>query len=147
MTLWFHLACGAYKRPEALLEALAATGEVAERAWLEAQARAGLEHRRLPRADGAERAPSGRATCRNCRAKIDSGTWRIRLVFFQDGRFAPSGFIHAGCAVAYLGTADLLPRLEHFGGELAGRERASLVEALAEPGDGAPPGAGAPQGD
>ena len=143
MTLWFHLACGAYKRPAALLEALAATGEVPERAWLEAQARAGLEHRRLPRADGAERAPSGRAACRSCHAKIDSGAWRIRLVFFEDGRFAPSGFIHAGCAVQYLGTADLLPRLEHFGGELADAERASLAEALAR----AEPGAVAPQED
>lgn len=141
MTLWFHLACAACKRPEPLLEALAATSaDVAERAWLEAEARRGIEHRRLPRADGAERAPSGRAACRSCREKIESGTWRIRLVFFEDGRFAPSGFIHAGCAAQYLGTGDLLPRLERLGSELGDAERASLAQALADarPGTGRP---------
>lgn len=132
MTLWFHLDCGAYKRPEALLEALEACElDVGRREWLAAEARKGLEHRRLPRADGAERASTGRAKCRSCRETIAKEAWRIRLVFFEDGRFAPSGFVHAGCAGTYLGTADLLERLAHFGPELAPEDRAALARALA----------------
>lgn len=57
MTLWFHPTCAAYKRPEALLEALAATGVAVDaRDALEA-ARKSLGHRRLPRIDRVERAP------------------------------------------------------------------------------------------
>ena len=64
LTLWFHLRCGAYKRPQPFLEALASTETgIEERKMLEATANAGLAHRRLPRVDGAEMAPTGRARC------------------------------------------------------------------------------------
>jgi hypothetical protein len=115
MTLWFHPACGMYKRPQPFLEALAATDapiEDAER--LEAGAKHGLAHRRLPRFDGAERAPSGRARCRSCREAIPKGAWRIALVFYEEGRFEPGGFIHVACAPAYFETTDLLDRVRHF---------------------------------
>ena len=60
MTLWFHPACAAYKRPEPLLEALGETREhVPDREKLERAARASLTHRRVPRIDGAERALGG----------------------------------------------------------------------------------------
>lgn len=117
MTLWFHLRCGAYKRPAAMLEILAEhAGELADRAELLAIAEAGVEHERLPRADGAERDPSGRAKCRSCKEAIEKGSWRIRLVWFEeeDGRFQPSGFLHAACAETYLGTADVVDRLVHY---------------------------------
>lgn len=133
MTIWFHLVCGAYKRPEAMLEALAGHTEEIERAdWLADEARRSLEHRRLPRVDGAELASTGRATCRSCREKIAKDTWRIRLAFFEDGRFAPSGFIHVACAQEYLGTRDLLERFVHFSPELEAEGRASLERAVAE---------------
>ncbi len=68
MTLWFHPMCAAYKRPEPLLQALGETLEnVPDREILERAARSSLAHRRLPRIDGAERAPSGQAKCRSCR--------------------------------------------------------------------------------
>ena len=74
-TLWFHPICGAYKRPEPFVEAMAATliegGSVADIetietpaaagetvAWLRDESRVGLNHRRLPRIDGAGRAPT-----------------------------------------------------------------------------------------
>ena len=121
-TLWFHLVCGAYKRPEPLLEALdAAEDDVPDPERLAALARVGLEHHRLPRLDAAERSPTGRASCRSCRTKIAKGAWRFRLVFFEDGRFEPSGFVHAGCAASYFGTADVLDRAE------AGRPLAGAV--------------------
>ena len=36
------------------------------------------------------------------------------MVFYEEGRFEPSGFIHARCAQEYLETVDILPRLQHF---------------------------------
>jgi len=126
MTLWFHLRCAAFKRPEPLLEALAATADApAERDWLEAEARRGLEHRRLPRIDGVERASTGRARCRDCREGIEKGAWRIRLVFYEDGRFSPGGFVHVTCAGGYFGTTELVERLRCFG---TGLEETDLAE-------------------
>jgi Poly(ADP-ribose) polymerase and DNA-Ligase Zn-finger region len=115
MTHWFHVRCAALKRPEPFLEALpAADPAPGNAAALAAEARPGVEHRRLPRLDGAEVAPSGRARCRHCREVIDKGSWRLRLVFWEEGRFQPSGFVHATCAAEYLGTADVLDRIRHF---------------------------------
>jgi hypothetical protein len=134
MTLWFHLRCGAYKRPEALLEALgAATAEVEGRRALSGEAQRGIEHRRLPRIDGVERASTGRARCRSCREIIAKGTWRIALVFYQEGRFDPSGFVHAGCSKEYFGTTELLDRLTHFTPDLSAEEVAELRSALSSP--------------
>jgi hypothetical protein len=115
-TLWFHPICGMYKRPEAFLDALG-TNDVTlpDRDRLEREAREGIAHRRLPRIDGAERAPSGRAHCRSCREVITKGEWRFSLVYFEEGRFQPSGYVHAKCSKEYFGTVDILERVRHFG--------------------------------
>jgi hypothetical protein len=132
MTVWLHPACAAYKRPEPLLEVLAEPAvAVPDRAALEAIARASLAHRRLPRIDGAERASSGQASCRQCRQPIARGSWRIRLAFYQDGRFAPGGFVHLACREAYFETRDLLAPVLHFSAGLSDGERAALAAALA----------------
>lgn len=115
MTLWFHVVCGMYKRPEPFLEALESTAASLDRRdWLEAQARHGAAHRRLPRVDGAQRAPTGRARCRGCREMIDKDGWRFPLVYFEEGRFQPSGFAHVRCARDYLGTVEVIDRVRHF---------------------------------
>jgi hypothetical protein len=130
-TLWFHLTCSAYKRPEPLLETLEARDETVARGdWLAREARLGVDHRRLPRIDGAQRASTGRATCRSCRETIEKGTWRIKLVFYEQGRFDPSGFIHAGCAAEYFGHADVLDRLREFSGELTDADWAEIGAEL-----------------
>lgn len=132
MTLWFHLVCGAYRRPEPLLEALGETEQEIERkAWLEAEAKKGIEHRRLPRIGGAERSPTGRARCRSCREMIAKDGWRLKLAFFEEDRFTPGGFIHAGCAPEYTGTTDLLERVLHFAPELDEEARAELANSFA----------------
>ena len=138
MTLWFHLECGAYKRPQPMIDTLLAPLPAAELAADEAAALAsaaqlGLAHRRLPRIDGAERAPSGRAKCRGCREKIAKDAWRIRLVFYEEGMFAPGGNIHVACAANYFGTADCLARVLRFSPKLSDDERGALAAALAEP--------------
>jgi Poly(ADP-ribose) polymerase and DNA-Ligase Zn-finger region len=126
-THWFHLDCAAYKRPEPLLETLEAGAEqpIADAERLMAEARQGIAHRRLPRINGAERASSGRAQCRSCRNPIEKGAWRIPLVFYEEGRFAASGFVHVSCAQAYFETTDVLPRVKRFS---AGLSEADLAE-------------------
>ena len=133
-SLWFHPLCAAYKRPEPLLQALAeSAAPVPDRETLERAAQASLAHRRLPRIDGAERAPGGQARCRHCRELIAKGTWRIRLVFHDEGRPEPGGFIHLGCWRAYFEADDIADRVLHFSPALdeAGRRelRAELVAA------------------
>jgi hypothetical protein len=86
------------------------------------EAKRGIAHRRLPRANGAERSPSGRASCRSCRSNIDKGAWRISLVFYEEGRFAPAGFIHARCALSYFETSDVLLRLRRSSPQLSDEE-------------------------
>lgn len=135
-TLWFHPACAAYKRPQSLLEALGAESELPERSALERVAQRGVIHRRLPRIDGVERSPSGRASCRSCREPIVGGSWRIRLVFFEDGRFVPGGYVHLTCRVPYFGIDDILEQLLHFSRELSIDEREELCRAF--PGDPRP---------
>jgi hypothetical protein len=125
MTHWFHPACAAYKRPEALLEGLAAAGlDLPDREGLEKRARAALAQHRLPRIDGAERSPSSQARCRQCKEPIEKGGWRIRLVFHEEGTFSPSGFVHLACRRAFFETDDILEQLLHFSPALdeAGRE-------------------------
>jgi hypothetical protein len=130
-TSWFHLRCAALMRPEKLLPVLEAeAAEVAERDWLLRAARAGREHERLSRLVRAERASSGRAHCRSCRELIAKGDWRFVLQVFEDGRPTPIGTIHASCAEAYFGTADVLERAERLTPELSAEDRAELSRAL-----------------
>jgi hypothetical protein len=131
-TLWFHPLCAAYKRPEPLLETLAASvPAVPEREALERAARSSLAQRRLPRIDGAERAPGGQATCRSCRQPIARGSWRIRLVFYEEGRFSAAGFVHLECRKAYFETDDVLEHMLHFSPALSAAEREALAHACA----------------
>jgi hypothetical protein len=131
VTHWFHPTCAAYKRPDAVIEALAtASGEV-DGALLGRLARGSLAQDRLPRIDGAERAPSSQARCRHCHEPIEKGTWRIRLVFHEEGTFAPGGFIHLACREPYFGIADIAAHVLHFSAALSAEERAALQEALA----------------
>lgn len=139
MTLWFHPLCAAYKRPEPVLEALRAAdaadgavarAEIAEAEALEAIAEQGLAHRRLARVAGADRAPTGRARCRSCRELIEKGSWRIALAFFEEYRFQPGGYIHAGCAARYFETTELIERIRHFSRDLDAVEAASIEAAI-----------------
>ena len=130
MTIWFHPACAAYKRPEPFLQALdEAPGSVPDQERLERAARSSLAQRRLPRIDGAERAPSGQAKCRSCRQPIGRGSWRIRLVFYEEGRFAPGGSVHLDCRKAYFETGDVLEQVLHFSPDLSDSEREELRRA------------------
>jgi hypothetical protein len=131
MTLWFHPLCAAYKRPQPLLDGLAAATEsVPNREALERAARKSAAHRRAPRINGAERAPSGQATCRSCREPIARGTWRIRIVFYAEGMFSAGGFVHLACRNVYFESDDILDHVLHFSSGLSDTEREELIRAF-----------------
>ncbi|HSR67576.1 MAG TPA: hypothetical protein VLU25_06510 [Acidobacteriota bacterium] len=133
MTVWFHVDCGAFKRPEVLLEALQESeAEVKDSKRLREVAQESVEHRRLPRADGVERSPTGRARCRSCSEMIAKDSWRIRLAFYEEGRFNPGGFVHLGCCQEYFGTTHILDRLLHFSDPLDPDEIAEIRSGLAD---------------
>jgi len=134
MTLWFHPLCAAYMRAEPLLEALAeAAPDLAlDRESLERAARSSLAQRRLPRIAGAQRSPSSQARCRHCREPIEKGTWRIRLLFYEEGRFSPGGFLHLGCRGEYFENHDVWDALLHFSSDLSEEDRAELARAYGE---------------
>lgn len=130
MTAWFHPRCAAYKRPEPFLQALEETpSSVPDRERLERTARASLAQRRLPRINGAERSPGAQAKCRSCHEPIARGSWRIRLVFYEEGRFVAGGFVHLDCRKAYFETDDVLDRVLHFSRDLSADEREQLTRA------------------
>lgn len=131
MTHWFHLDCAAFKRPAPLLETLEAREEPLDGGERLAEAaRQGIAHRRLPRIDGIEKSPSARAQCRSCREVIEKGAWRIPLVFYEDGRFSPSGFVHVRCSLAYFETTDVLDRMRRFSRDLGAQDLAGVQAEL-----------------
>ena len=139
ITLWFHPLCAAYKRPEPLLQALgeskpseapaAAAPAIPDREALERAAQGSLSFRRIPRINGAEKAPSAKARCRSCKQPIERGAWRIRLTFYEEGRFSPGGFVHMTCRKAYFETDDLAERLLRFSPALTEEERDEVRRA------------------
>jgi hypothetical protein len=133
-TLWFHPLCAAYKRPQAVLEALAETTDsVPDREVLERIAQGSVTQERLQRIDGAERSRSGQAKCRHCHEPIERGSWRIRVVFYEEGRFAPGGYIHLACRQAYFETDALLDQVLHFSPALTDADRQELTQAFRTP--------------
>lgn len=132
-TLWFHPLCAAYKRPQPLLEALEhATESVPDRESLHRVALASIAHERLARIDGAERSPSGQAKCRQCHGLIEKGHWRIRIVYYEEGRFSPGGYVHLGCRKDYFETDAVGEAILQFSPALSSSDREELSRALTQ---------------
>jgi hypothetical protein len=132
MTLWFHPICAAYKLPDAVLEALQqATEPVPDAENLQVAALKCKEHPRLARIGGAEHSRSGQAACRHCQEPIAKGTWRIRIVYYEDGRFAPGGYIHVACSKAYFETDDVLESVLQLRPPLSEADRQELETSFA----------------
>ncbi len=132
MTLWFHPTCAAYKRPEPFLDGLKQTDQpIPAREILERAALHALAHQRLVRIDGAERSRSGQAKCRHCHEAIQRQDWRIRLAFYEEGRFTPGGYIHLTCRTAYFETDEILDALLHFSPQLSEADKQELLSLFA----------------
>jgi len=129
---WYHPVCAAYRRPEVFLQALdGAEVRLDDHDRLIAAAQAGVTHARLPRIDKAERAASGRAACRHCKSPIPKDAWRLTLLYWEDGRYVPAGYLHPGCVDAYAGTRDVLDRVRHFTPDLSDADLGEVAAALA----------------
>ena len=133
-THWFHLDCAAFKRPEPFLEALAEREEPLDGPGAPG---VGGEARRGPPAPPPDRRRRAGAVrpgqCRSCREPIGKDVWRIRLVFYEDGRFVPSGYVHARCSRAYFETTDVLPRLQRFAPDLRDEDLKEIRQELEGP--------------
>lgn len=110
---WYHMRCGALRRPKAFLEALESINEEVgqlisppERDSLKALAEPGTVYYRLCRFVKVEVASSGRARCQGCRELIEKDTLRFVLERIEDGMVSGSGFVHIGCAHQYAGAVD-----------------------------------------
>ncbi len=131
MTIWYHLRCAAYRRPAPFLEALAAQPDACGDADLLADiARFSRDHRRLCRIAGVERAPSARARCRHCRELIERDSLRVPLLFYEEGTFNASGFVHLRCAPAYFETNRLIDCIRHFAPDLQESDLLELEKIL-----------------
>jgi hypothetical protein len=136
-TYWFHPVCAACMRPEKWLAASKTWPEtVPDADWLEHAAELGIAHPHLPKLVRAERAPSGRARCQQCREPIEKGAWRIDLQVFEEGRFGAAGSIHASCAEAHFGTADLVDRIRRLTPGLSDDDAAEIARLLSAPAPG-----------
>jgi hypothetical protein len=123
--------CAAYRRPESFLATLPdAAVEIDRTDELVREAELGVAHRRLPRVSTAERASSGRAACRHCKELLAKDSWRIALVFYEEGRFTASGFVHPACVPAYCETADVMTRIRHFSPALTDAEAAEIAAGI-----------------
>jgi len=54
-------------------------------------------------------------------------------VFYEDGRFVPSGYVHVRCSRAYFETADVLPRLRRFAPDLRDEDLKEIQQELEGP--------------
>jgi hypothetical protein len=55
------------------------------------------------------------------------GSWRVRLVFYEGGRFSPGGYVHLACRTAYFETNEVLDQILHFSPALSDDERQDLI--------------------
>jgi hypothetical protein len=132
---WYHLRCGAEKRPESFAKALAeSTVDIENRADLERVTAVGIAHPRLSRFARLERASSGRAKCQSCHEVIEKGALRLVLERVEDGMVSGSGFVHVACALAYAGATDSLSeRMRRGSAGMSDDDFAEMDQQLAAP--------------
>jgi hypothetical protein len=116
---WFHLGCAAEKRPDKLARALEAyPAEVPDRGALRTAAASGVDNPRLVEIRRAERAPSGRARCQECREIIAKGELRVAVEREDEMPVAQVSYVHAACAAKRFGTRGLIDKLRRTSPEL-----------------------------
>ncbi len=131
-THWFHLPCAADKRPDKFALGLAAfTGELPDSDRLARIAQLGIDNPKLVRVLRAERSPSGRARCRQCRELIEKAELRVAIETEADAMSMSSAyFVHARCAPDYVGPAGLREKLERVSTKLEPAEMQELFGLL-----------------
>lgn len=145
-THWYHLVCGARRRPEAFLQAWTARQGIgpvegedlesipspAEAAQMVAGAEKAQLYPRLTRFVKVHVAPSGRARCQGCRKLIEKGMLRFVLERIEDGMVSGGGFVHVACAREYAGSVDGIESRVRPLSELNEAEWSEVLTALEE---------------
>jgi len=112
-THWFHVACAAESRPEKLDPVLRSTAvELPDREAIERAIKDGVENPQLVMIKHADRAPTGRATCQQCREKIEKGTLRVAIERETEAAAMNAvSFVHARCIRDHVGMIGLVDKL------------------------------------
>jgi hypothetical protein len=131
--VWHHLSCAARRQLERVpsIETLRRLHEAGE-----------VRRQQRPALPCAERAPSGRSTCKHCEAPIERGRFRVVLGrqrrFGRQVRTAPIN-VHPGCVWDALRAEDCATERPGFAQALRANSRMEVAEVkavLSEIGDG-----------
>lgn len=135
-TQWYHPVCAAEKRPDKLIAALDAhSAEIEGAATLRELALAGAKNPKLAAIVRAEPAPTARASCQQCRQKIEKGSLRIVIEREADpSGMASLGSLHVACGREYFGDDGLLDKLLRTSPDLDAEQQSELGKALARAG-------------
>ncbi|MAW28389.1 MAG: hypothetical protein CMP98_06300 [Gammaproteobacteria bacterium] len=117
MSLWLHLPCAAFRRPQVLLTTvnIAPLKDRQCHDHLTEISHIGTEVSRLKRIAETELSPNGRARCKSYKEPIPKDSWRIRQEHFGEGASTPSGNIHLGCVNLFFPTNEtVLVRTQYF---------------------------------
>jgi poly [ADP-ribose] polymerase len=132
---WHHLKCAAKSKPAQLQQALAAyTGDIPDRAGLDAAIEDGKKHTKASAYPHADRAPTGRAKCMFCNNAIEKGA--IRVVVEREvetGAFMgkSAGYLHMECAAESIEEKDLFDRVKANSTALSSEDLEELRSQLA----------------
>jgi poly [ADP-ribose] polymerase len=128
---WYHLPCAAKSKPVPLKSAMDAfSGEIPDRAAIEAaMAEADESPSMYPYA---ERAPTARSRCLQCREPIGKGGWRVATERELEAMGRPgTGYLHPRCAAQYLEQDDLMGAIRKNSRGLGDEDLAQLEQELA----------------
>jgi hypothetical protein len=130
MTLWYHLACAALKRPEQLRPVLAKYKKpIPDRESIEASFAGAVTANRTSKLLSVDRAPTGRAKCQHCKRVIEKATLRAALLLDADPTMPGTGFLHLACAPTFA-DADVTAHLKAKSKKLAKADQKALVAVL-----------------
>jgi hypothetical protein len=129
---WFHVPCAAESRPQKLDQALRSTAvEVPDREAIERAVKDGVENPQLTMIKHADRAPTGRATCQQCREKIEKGTLRVAVERETEATAMNAvSFVHARCIREHVGSTGLADKLRRTSPELSDADRQELTQLV-----------------
>ena len=128
---WYHLPCAAKSKPVPLKAAMDAFGgEIPDRAAIEAaMAEADESASVYPYA---ERAPTARSRCLQCREPIDKGALRVATERELEAMGRPgTGYLHPRCAAQYIEQDDLPAAIRKNSRGLGDADLAELERELA----------------